>query len=271
MILRIVGLAITPKARISGFDAQRIPVRCYGKPKSILRQSPILSHRDGRAHFHNHHWLTSLVNRRFQSFNSSPVGGTTNSGIVEDEDIKSFKVYVVNVDNKLGEPLSLVNALAARDKDEKGKFTEVLRQVQPASPSLIFPICKYISLKTLREKDLAQQKLERTEKAAKRQHKRLELNWTIGENDLAHRMERLKEFLSKGRHIEVTLGTQRKKGWQRRKPQNQESAEKLISKVKEVALGVKGAKESKAMTGDMSELVVLYFEGPRIAKEAALE
>lgn len=272
MISRRLGIAIKIISKKPRTKVYRPAVRNHGQSEHSCRQLPpcqsiILN--NVRAQVYLQHGLNSRVSRRYQSYHIRSAGRAINPGVIENEAIKSFKVCVVNADNKIGEPRPLFDALKAREKDEKGRFTEVLRQVQPASPSTMFPICKYFSLKSLREKELAQQKQERADQATKRQTKQLELNWTIGQNDLEHRMERLKEFLGKGRSVEVTLGTQRKKGWQRRKPQSEESAQSLIDKVKESALEVKGTKESKAMTGQMSELVVLYFEGPRKAKEPA--
>ena len=181
----------------------------------------------------------------------------------QDEEIRSFKVYVVNADGKLSEPVLLRDALADRKVDEQGRYLEILRQVQPPSSSRMFPVVKYFEVQGIREKELAQKKAERLEKSIKMQTKKLELNWTIGANDLEHRMDRLKEFLLKGRMVEITLGSRRKKGWQRKRPDNMESARHLISSIKTTALEIQGVKEKQAMTGEIGGLVQLYFEGPR--------
>ena len=248
-------------------------IQHYGRFRlfpSLVSEHPNTFQGHGGLHVASQRRLIHTRNQ-FQYLQGSNRAATPGSAFTDDEAIKSFKVYVVNADNKLDDPILLHDALAARNKDDKGKFTEILRQVQPASPSLLFPICKYMSLKSLKEKELALEKHERMERASRKQSKRLELNWTIGDNDLAHRMERLREFLSKGRSVEVTLGTQRKRGWQKKRPDSLETAEQLVQKVKAAAFEVNGSREAKEMTGDMGNMVVLYFEGPRKAKDESSE
>ena len=194
----------------------------------------------------------------------SSIGGEVHSsqhGVLENEAIKAFKVNVVQQDGKLGEPMMLSYALANRKKDSSGKYMELLRQVQQPDADVTFPICRYYNIQEERAKELARKKRAREIKGSK-QSKRIELNWTIGDNDLGHRMEKLREFLREGKKVEVLVGGSRKRGWQKKKADSLQTALDLVSKIKAAALEVDGTREGWEMRGNIGQQVELCFEAP---------
>ena len=176
-----------------------------------------------------------------------------------DENIKAFRVHIAQPDNTIGEPIPLVDALNARLRDEKGRFTQYLRVVREPDARIVYPLCRYYDKQLERDKELARKK---SAKSTKTEQKQLEINWTVGDNDLGHRMGRLKEFLGKGWRVEVIIGSTRKRGWGGKRTDNQALAESLVAKIRNAALEVEGSKQRTEMKGKLGEEVSLSFEGP---------
>ena len=186
--------------------------------------------------------------------------------VLRDENIKAYKVYIAQPDSTIGEPVILADALDARLQDEKGRYTQYLRVVREPDDQILYPICRYYDKQYERDKELARRKAA---KSSKTEHKQLEINWTIGDNDLGHRMGRLKEFLGKGWKVEIIIGSTRKRGWYGKRTDDQALAEKLVARIRGVAFEVEGAKERTEMKGKLGEEVFLNFEGPQ--KKAAAD
>ncbi|KAL9102577.1 MAG: hypothetical protein Q9163_002295 [Psora crenata] len=180
------------------------------------------------------------------------------AGDVRDELIRALKVYLVQPDDTLGEPVLLRDALDARQVDERGRPTQYLRQVREPNDEFPYPVCKYYDKKIERDRELARKKAA---KIARTENKQLEINWTVSDNDLHHRMERLKEFLGKGWKVEIILGSMRKKGWKGKRLADPEEAKNLISRIRAAAMEVEGARERAEMKGVPGQEVFLTFEG----------
>ena len=177
-----------------------------------------------------------------------------------DEEINAYRIYLVNPETgKLSEPISLLNVLDSRLKDEKGRPTQFLQEVAPASPEQDrpYPVCKMIDKKYMREVESAKQKAK---KEIKRQTKQLEISWTVSDNDLSHRLVRLKEFLEKGWQVELVFGAKRK-GWMGRRKATPEDIERVLERIKSAVGEIEGAKEWKPMQGMVGEQAILSYEG----------
>lgn len=185
----------------------------------------------------------------------------------QDEAIQAYRVQVVRSDGTLGEPISLQDALKARNVDEGGRRVDLLRQVSPPDQSRIYPICKYVNIKEDRERSVS---MKKTARAHKTHTKQLALNWTIGVNDLEHRIRRLEGFLEKGNQVEVVLGSMQRRGWMRKRPDDLETARALVKKIRDAALSVEGAKEKQKMQGILGQdqEICLIFEGPKPTDKA---
>ncbi|KAK0883952.1 hypothetical protein LTR87_002173 [Friedmanniomyces endolithicus] len=118
------------------------------------------------------------------------------------------------------------------------------------------PVCKIVSKKE-------QYDLERRKKSANKERVKegskaqtLELNWAIDANDLQHRLDRIGEFLSEGRRVEVVLAA-KKRG---RKATVQE-CEQVVKKIEACVAGVEGASVMKALTGKMGAFATIMLQG----------
>ena len=192
--------------------------------------------------------------------NYGPKRKDDKAGMPRDENIKAFKVQIVQKDNTIGEPMLLSDVLNARAQDERGRFTQFLRLVREPDEQLLYPLCKYYSKQDERDRENARKKASKSSKTGKKQ---LEINWTVGDNDLSHRMGRLKEFLGKGWQVEVIIGSTRKRGWRGKRTDNKDMAEMLVAKIRNAAFEVEGAKQKAEMKGKLGEEVCLSFEGSK--------
>ena len=177
-----------------------------------------------------------------------------------DEEIKAFKVYLVQPeDNRLAGPVPTFEVLQSRQRDEKGRFTQFLQEVGPMNveEGRYHPICKMFDKKAARELELARKKASKEKKI---QTKQLEINWSVSDNDLSHRLGRLKEFLEKGWKVEILFGTKRK-GWMGRREASQEEIRKVLDRIRRAVGEVDGAREWRAMQGKEGGEAKLSFEG----------
>lgn len=177
-----------------------------------------------------------------------------------DEEINAFKVYMVRPeDRRLAEPQFLSEVLDARERDEKGRPTQFLQEVSPPSGELPYPVCKMYDKKAAREAEEAKRKATKATKM-KSQSKQLEVSWGVSDNDLGHRMARLKEFLEKGWRVEIVFGSKRKSGWKDKKEASPEEANKVLEKIRKTVSEVEGAQE-RQMQGKVGQEAILCFEG----------
>ena len=176
-----------------------------------------------------------------------------------DEEIKAFKVYVVQSENsRLPDPLATYEVLQSRQRDERGRLTQFLQEVAPAKPEegRLYPVCKIIDKKMAREAEIAKRK---SSKEKKIQIKQLEFSWTVTDNDMNYRLERLKEFLGRGWKVKVLFGAKRK-GWQGRRAPTKEEVVNVLNRIKGAVREVEGAHEATAMEGKAGEEATLTFE-----------
>ena len=180
-------------------------------------------------------------------------------GRPRDEEINAYKVYMVGSgEDRLPEPRVLSQVLNARERDEKGHPTQFVQEVAPASEERPWPICKLYDKKAAREAEEAKRRASKTSKV-KEQSKQLEVRWTVSDNDLGHRMVRLKEFLEKGWKVEIVFGSKRK-GWTKRRQADPEEARKVLEKIRKAVGEVEGAHERR-MQGEVGKEAILSFEG----------
>lgn len=176
-----------------------------------------------------------------------------------DEEITDFKVYLVHPERKgLSEPIPTYEVLQSRQKDEKGRPTQFLQQMAPMSPQdgRPYPICRLFDKKAAREAEIAKRK---SGKEKKLQNKQLEVSWTVSENDLNYRLERLKEFLGKGWRVEIIFGAKRK-GWMGRREPTAEEVQKVLTTIRAAVKEIEGAREWRELQGKEGGEAVLSFE-----------
>ena len=118
------------------------------------------------------------------------------------------------------------------------------------------PVCKIIDKAASYAAEKALKKSKKVGKGGVTT-KALELNWGIDNNDLGHRLTKVKEFLGKGYKVEILCAPKRRA----KKTANMEEAEELVRRIKEAIDGVEGAKERKGMEGKLLQRVTIFAEG----------
>lgn len=177
-----------------------------------------------------------------------------------DEEIRAMKVHIVRQsDQRLSEPMLLDDVLESRARDEKGRLIEYLQEV--GGPDIeggrYYPVCKMFDKKAEREREIAKRKAGREKKFVEKQ---LECSWAMSDNDLGHRLARLKEFLEKGWRVEILFGKKRK-GWMAKRTATAEEVASVLSRIRTAVHEVEGAAELGEMQGKPGEEAKLSFEG----------
>lgn len=181
---------------------------------------------------------------------------TAKRRLARDDEITYQMVRIVSDDQKLSPPQYTSSILNSIDQQ-----TQTLVMVALPSPSdpEAYPICKIQSKQALREAEKAQSKRKEAPSATV---KTMELNWAIDPHDLKHRLEKLKDFLSKGFRVDVVMAG-KKKG----RKATLEEAEAMIEKVREAMKEVAGSKEWRAMEGKVGGTATLHAEGKLAERE----
>lgn len=180
-----------------------------------------------------------------------------------DEAINTSRIHVVQPNSKLSSPQSLLSLL--RTIDRKTHYVEQHDEFEG------LPVCKLINKAEARAAEKARRKAKA--KNPSQTVKYLELNWAIDQNDLQHRLGKLKEFLMEGRRVEVFLAKKKK----RMRDATEAEGRSTLARVRESVKSVEGARETRDMDGNFLERATLFFEGKRAkqlgerADEAATE
>ena len=175
-----------------------------------------------------------------------------------DEDIEAIRVYLRQENGRLSEPMSLNEVLDMRGRSESGAFLDIVEEIIGPDEKRLYPIVKICNKKEAMDLHRAKKK---ESKGHKKEDKSIELGWSIAENDLAHRIGRMQEFLTRGARVKVTLGSQRIKGWSRKKPITKEEGEGVAQRIKRAAMEVNGVKERAQPEGEILKTYILSFEG----------
>jgi translation initiation factor IF-3 len=171
-----------------------------------------------------------------------------------DDEIQYAKVHIVEDDNKLSPPRYTSDILHSIDR--KTESLVIVALPSPPDPDSYvspYPICKIQSKQALREAEKARKKKPDIPSATV---KTVELNWAIDPHDLKHRLERVKDFLSKGWRVDIMMA-----GKKRGRKATTEEAEALVTKVKQALSEVDGSKEWKTMEGKVGGAATIFAEG----------
>lgn len=176
------------------------------------------------------------------------------------EEIKAQSLYLVDpaTGKREEEPRTRYDILNRLNRD-----THRLVQLSPDEPDNpnFIPVCKVTSKKEqyeIEQKAKKAQKERKAESAKVNSVKTLELNWAIDSNDLAHRLERVAEFLAEGRRVEIMLAA-KKKG--RGRKATQEECEAVLKKIYDTIDAVPGARELKKLDGKMGQFATIVLQG----------
>lgn len=178
------------------------------------------------------------------------------------EEIKSKIVYLIDAEtnNLLPETYTRFDLLNKLNRDTH-------RLVQFSEERHGLPVCKIVSKKEEYERgrQRKQQAKERKKQGmTAKSLKTLELNWAMDQHDLAHRLNKMTEFLSEGRKVEIILAS-KKKG----RKASPEECEDVLYKIRQTADAVNGAKEEMQMEGKLGGFATLAFSGRPAAQQSS--
>lgn len=108
-------------------------------------------------------------------------------------------------------------------------------------------------IRTEREKRKAWNSTQRAARG-----KEMELNWALDRHDLAHRLDKLQQFLRKGERVEISL-TGKRRGRQATFEQRQVVLDTIRDRIRQTD----GAREYKSVEGKISGPVRVFAEGKK--------
>ena len=188
-----------------------------------------------------------------------PKSAAANDDEPRDADIPHRDVVVRLPDNKLSQVRKLRDVLDERMMDEKGRFSQFVRVIAEADPSVgrLYPIVGYFGKQEEKERELAAKKNHRD---SAQKEKRLELSWAIGDHDLQHRMAQLHKFLQKGMKVEIIFGS---KAWRvTKKVISEDEGQSLLDKIQQSVLQMEGARVVQEFKGKITREGNMIIEGP---------
>ncbi|KAI9743136.1 MAG: hypothetical protein M1818_003431 [Claussenomyces sp. TS43310] len=169
-----------------------------------------------------------------------------------DDQITAYAVHLVDDEGRLSAPQQTAALLQSLDRSTQTLIT-VANPSRAGEDGPSIPVCKIMSKKALREADKARSKKKDNPTATV---KTIELNWAIDGNDLRHRLDRMKQFLSKGWRVDVVMAGKRKG-----RKATIDEAEEVLRVVRQRIAEVDGAKEWKRMEGAVGKQALLFAEG----------
>lgn len=142
-------------------------------------------------------------------------------------------------------------------ENEEGNAQANQRQIMIAAAKTRYPVCRIIDIEVERKAEADRAKAERKKNVGS---KELELNWAIDPHDLGHRLDKLREFLSKGMFIEVRLLRKSlKKG---KRQATLDEANEVLRRIRETMAEVPGSVDAKAAEGEILRMMKLSLKGP---------
>lgn len=249
-----------PHLGVSPFKAlyNVLIVQSLGPCRPVLSRLPALTR-------HARSYLEQLRRRQFSQSAikySKFRGGGAEKRALWNEDIPARYVTLVNDEGRLNEPEPLRPLLASFDPKEWRLVCLEKVPDDPEDQRRWIPVCKMINRKEEYDKERAK-KAERktvTKKTADPLNvKTLELNWAIDvNNDLNHRLNKVKEFLAEGRRVEIVLA-KKKRG----RVATRDECDNVLSRINAAVEEVKGARQLKPMEGKVGAVAMLLLEGPK--------
>lgn len=184
-----------------------------------------------------------------------------------DNEITALQLYLVDpVTNVLRDPETGALPKPRTRFDVLHSFdpkTHRLVQLSPDEPGnrTFIPVCKIVDKKE--SYDAEKRKLKAAKEAKKLSArtsetgmKTVELNWAIDQNDLGHRIEKMKGFLAEGRRVEIVLASKK-----RGRKASLEECQGVLERLRECADAVEGAREVQKLEGKIGGFATMVFMG----------
>lgn len=164
-----------------------------------------------------------------------------------DENIRARQVQLVVQGQGLNPPQSLFSLL--RTIDRQKQVVRALR-VPSEGPAIVEITTKDVLTRILKEREA--KKAEQEKKRRELKPKQVELNWAISGNDLDLKLKQLRQFVEKGKRVEILLAAKK-----RQRKASPEEAENVMKEIRKTISEIEGCKELKSMEGRIGGQVVM--------------
>ncbi|KAK5938327.1 hypothetical protein PMZ80_009297 [Knufia obscura] len=156
------------------------------------------------------------------------------------EDIPTRQVQLKDPQTgKLLEPQALSLLLRTIDRN-----TEVVQALAtpPDMPAIVEITTRDALLDRLKQKEIKAANLEKVKRDSK--PKQIELNWAISGNDLDLKLKQLRQFVEKGKKVEILLAAKK-----RQRKATPEEANHVVQEIRKTVGEINGCRELKPMDG----------------------
>jgi translation initiation factor IF-3 len=192
-----------------------------------------------------------------RSYASLPSAEQQVNRLPRDQEIEDKMIHLVTEDNKLSPPQYTSSVLNSIDPKTHILMMVALPPERGSREEHEWPICKIVSKKALHEEKAKAKKKENPSATVKT----IELNWAIDPHDLRHRLQRMQYFLAKGYRVDVVMAGKRKG-----KKATAYEAANVVATVKQAVAEVEGAREWRAMDGEVGKMATVFAEGKQAVK-----
>ena len=159
-----------------------------------------------------------------------------------DEDIPATQVRLKDSETgKLLEPQSLFSLLRSINRD-----VQVVRALAtpPDEAAIVEITTREVLVDRLKQKELQAANVEKVKRDSK--PKQIELNWAISGNDLDLKMKQLRQFVEKGKKVEILLAAKK-----RQRKATPEEANNVVQEIRRTIDEIEGCKEIKPLDGNI--------------------
>lgn len=157
-----------------------------------------------------------------------------------DEDIQAYQVHVKDPETgKLNPPERLLAVLSTIDRN-----TQVVRALATSGdgPTVVEIINRATLVERLKNKEISALESARATRAKK--PKQIEVNWALSSNDLQFKLRQLREFVGKGKRVEILLASRK-----RQRKATPEEAENVVKEIQKAISEIEGCREVAPMEG----------------------
>lgn len=170
---------------------------------------------------------------------------------VLDEDIPTRDVQIKDHEtNKLKPPQSLISILSTLDR--KSQCVRALA-TPPNAPTIVEVIQKTELLDRLKNKEILA--LENARALRAKKPKQIEINWALSSNDLQMKLKQLREFLDKGKRVDILLASRK-----RQRRATFDEAQNVVNEIRKTISEMEGCKETAPMEGKIGGQALMIVQ-----------
>lgn len=170
---------------------------------------------------------------------------------VLDEDIPTRDVQLKDAETgKLRPPQSLVSILSTIDRD-----VMVVRCLvaPPNAPAVVEVIPHSDLVDRLKNKEI--HAMEHARSTRVKRPKQIEVNWALSSNDLQLKLKQLRDFLEKGKRVDILLASRK-----RQRKATLEEAQNVVSEIRRTIEEIEGCKEIAPMDGKIGGQALMIVQ-----------